>query len=100
MQEPWGAILQVITPAQGKRGHGRKGHNQTDQLDVGHDGLLPQTPTGPENTGLEVIDQQCSKLNTMHTRNENHALDSRTSWLHCACKKREKKKEKEGAQAA
>ena len=37
---------------------------------------------------------------TMHTRNENHALDSRTSWLHCACKKREKKKEKEGAQAA
>ena len=27
---------------------------------------------------------------TMHTRNENHALDSRTSWLHCACKNRER----------
>ena len=40
------------------------------------------------------------KLGTMHTRNKNHALDSQTSWLHCACKKRDKKKEKEGAQAA
>ena len=50
------------------------------------------------NIKLTIVAAQ--KLYTMHTRNENHALDSRTSWLHCACKKREKKKEKEGAQAA
>ena len=50
------------------------------------------------NIKLTIVAAQ--KLYTMHTRNENHALDSRTSWLHCACKKRERKKEKEGAQAA
>ena len=45
-----------ITPDQGKCGNGRKGHSQTDQLDVGHDGLLPQTQTRPENPGHEVSD--------------------------------------------
>ena len=46
------------------------------------------------NIKLTIVAAQ--KLYTMHTRNENHALDSRTSWLHCACEKGREKGKRRG----